>query len=152
MLRTILEPNGKIAQDDINSFALRHQLVLPPSYVAFLLRYNGGQPEPAGFPIEGLADNPLGAIQVFFGIKAKNPTEDLDRVLTEECSKIPHGVVPIACTEGDDFVCIDLRDPGCPVLFWDRRLFWGSNLWNEQDLYSIAQDFDSFLANLREID
>ena len=111
---------------------------------------NGGRPQPAGFPIQGLADNPVGVVQAFFGLNAKIKAEDLRSIVEELQGLIPHGIVPIACTDGDDFVCMDLRDTPNVVVFWDRRSFWGANNWNENDLYPIARDFESFLETLSE--
>lgn len=150
MLRRVFEPNAPVSDSEITSFEERHRLLLPRSYRIFLLQTNGGRPEPPTFPIEGFLDNPLGDVQVFFGLNANEPTEDLDQVLNEIAESVPAGILPVGRTAGDDFICLDLRKRGAPVVFWNRVPFWGSNIWIENDLYPVAHDFDNLLQDLRD--
>lgn len=151
MLQNVLEPNAAISEHELRSFAHRHGVKLPKSYEEFLLNTNGGQPVPSAFPIIGFATNPEGVVQAFFGLKATVRTEGLERNLAELEQSVPKGILPIAGTEGDDFIVLDLRKPRAPVLFWDRKPFWGSNVWNENDLYPVANDFEAFLRELHEL-
>jgi hypothetical protein len=151
MLQKVTEPNARITAQELQSFSDRHGMKLPMPYQEFILAVNGGgYPVPSAFPIAGLADNPLGVLQALFGINAARETEDLDRVLEELQDSTPKGVLPIGCTEGYDLVVLDLRRADAPVLFWDRRSFWGSNVWDENDLYLVAENFRSFLDVLHE--
>ncbi|MDO8839074.1 MAG: SMI1/KNR4 family protein [Parvibaculum sp.] len=151
MLQDVVEPNATIGEIELRSFADRHGIRLPKAYAEFLLRTNGGQPVPAAFPIAGMEGNPSGVIQAFFGLKANIGTEDLESNLTELGETVPMGILPIAGTEGDDFLILDLRKKDAPVLFWDRKPFWGSNLWDESDLYPVAADFELLLRELHEL-
>ena len=63
---------------------------------------------------------------------------------------LPGGVLPIACTGSSDYLCLDIRQPSAPVVFWDRRPSWGNNVWREDDLYPVAPDFDALLQSLRD--
>ena len=146
----IVEPNAPTTEEAILSFERRHGLKLPETYRRFLLRSNGGRPVPATFPIRGFPDNPNDDIQVFFGLGSDVRTDDLYAVLSDLNSLIPAGVLPIASTGGDDFVCLDLREKSAPVVFWDRRPFWGTDEWSEHDLYPVASDFEAFLQGLRD--
>jgi hypothetical protein len=146
MLRSANPPTTILA---IEKFEDKHGLTLPERYKQFLLTSNGGVPETPAFPIEGFASNPLGAIQVFFGIDARLPTSDLVQVCDMYRGGFPEGIVPIACTDGDDFVCLDLRSGSDRVAFWDKRHFWGTGEWRERDLYHVADSFEEFLATLR---
>jgi hypothetical protein len=119
-------------------------------YRAFLLKHNGGEPDPPAFPITGFRNNPLGAIQKLFGINATVDVYDLDFVLEDLEGLIPRGVLPIGCTEGDDYVCLDTRREGIPVMYWDRRPFWGNNMWREEYLYPVAANFEAFLKSLQD--
>ena len=151
MLRELLEPYSPVDEGQIMSFAGRYGLDLPSGYRDFLLKSNGGRPVPAAFPIEGFLNNPVDVIQDFFGLNATIPTSDLDHVMTKEViGLIPKGILPIACTDHYDFVCIDLRKKGNPVVYWDRRPFWGNEVWNEDDLYPVAETFQMFLDSLHE--
>lgn len=150
MLRRVTQTNPTIDQSALKSFELRYGLNLPLAYREFLLTTNGGRPIPPAFPILGLPNNPSGTIQAFFGLNASIHAHDLAAVTSELVGLVPPGLLPIACTDGDDFVCIDLRRPGAPVLFWDRRPVWGTNGWNDGDLYPIAGDFEALLGALSD--
>jgi hypothetical protein len=152
MLREIVEPNRPITEEDIAALESRLGLQLPPAYRDFLRKYNGGQPVPADFPIAGIPNNPFGAVQAFFGIGANIFTEDIEGVKADLPNTVPIKLIPIACTDGYDFVCLDLRQPGAPVVYWDRVPFWGNEVWNEGDLYPIAPSFEAFLEALHDPD
>ena len=55
----------------------------------------------------------------------------------------------IACTGLADYICLDLRNSQERVVFWDNRPFWGTGVWNEADLYPIANTVAEFFASLR---
>jgi hypothetical protein len=80
---------------------------------------------------------------------ARLPTDDLDETMRTLAGLIPSDILPIAHTDGDDFVCLDLRK-GMPAgtVYWDRVGFWGTNVWREADLCPIAEDFTAFLDGL----
>ena len=149
MFPKIKEPNPPTSQAIIEDFESTRELTLPSLYKTFLLASNGGRPSPLTFPIEGMALNPLGAVHFFFGIGARLSAYDLASVYDLYAAGLPKSIVPIACTDGDDFVCLDLRDGGERVAFWDRRHFWGTGEWREGDLYHVANSFEEFLASLR---
>lgn len=123
---------------------------MPRSYRRFLLQHNGGVPDPGMFPIPGFANNPSGHIQVFFGIDAQRETEDIEQVLGFYSDVFPSGLVPIACTDGSDLVCLDNRSPESPIVFWNCRPSWGNGIWSEADLYPSANNFESFLQSLHD--
>jgi len=141
--------NPPVNEQEVMTFARRHSLNLPKEYREFLVRYNGGEPIPPTFPIQGFPNNPFGDVQVFFGLNAVDETGDLNAIMADLKGLIPAGILPIACTGSDDFVCLDLRGGKERIVFWDRVPFWGANIWNEDDLYFIASNFDAFLRGLR---
>jgi hypothetical protein len=67
-----------MADSGLGAFKERHGMVLAESYCEFLLRDNGGGPQPSVFPMAGHADNPVGVVQAMFGLFANIGTEDLD--------------------------------------------------------------------------
>lgn len=151
MIREVLETNEPVKERQLAAFEVDYKLPLPDSYRAFLLRSNGGQPVPSAFPIRDFPSNPYGVVQAFFGLNAAIPTEDLNNVMADLTNLVPSGVIPIACTDGDDFLCIDRRASGEPVVFWDRKPFWGENIWDDDDLYFVAANFEAFLASLDDV-
>lgn len=151
MLRELFDANPSVDFERLAAFEKAHGLDLPREFKDFILKYNGGRPVPALFPIHGLAENPVGKIQAFFGLDAVVRSENFDTLMAELAGTIPVGLLPIGCTEGDDFVCIDMRHKTDRIVFWDRRPFWGTNIWNEDDLYPVARSFSDLLANLRDL-
>src|SRR5688500_3858231 len=100
MLQMIVDADPPLDEEQLRAFEARHQVRLPNRYRAFLLRNNGGRPIPSVFAIEGLPENPEGAIQVFFGLNTRIESEDLGNLLTLHNGKIPNWILPIACTGG----------------------------------------------------
>jgi hypothetical protein len=150
MLRAVRTANRSLTEEELSAFFQKVPLEIPHTYLEFLRQHNGGRPVPNVFPIEGLPLNPDGAIQVFFGIGASIPAVDLKNVLTDLPETVPIEVFPIACTDGGDYICFDLRKAGSPVVYWDRREFWGNEVWKERYLFPIAPNFEAFLASLHD--
>ena len=62
----------------------------------------------------------------------------------------PAGIIPIGCTEGDDFICIRTLDVGQPVVFWDRMACWGKGECKREDFYPVADSFEGLLQSLHD--
>lgn len=152
MLLELKSANAPTTLAAIEAFEHERELTLPAAYKDFLLTTNGGVPAAPIFPIEGMELNPVGEVQVFFGIDAKHPSSDLAQVYDFYVGRIPAGVVLIACNSMSDYICLDLRDGGEKVVFWDKRPFWSTGEWRESDLYHVADSFEEFLASLRPDD
>ena len=150
MLRDVAGLNPPVDGKRIAAFEKAHSLSLPPRFKEFIKKFNGGRPVPGMFPIDGFRDNPWGRIQAFFGIDSDIQSENLDSIMAELGGRIPRGILPVGCTEGDDFVCVDLRRATDLVVYWDRRSFWGTSVWNEADLYFVANSFAELLRILRD--
>ena len=150
MFPEITEFNPPTSQAAIENFERHHELKLPALYRQFLLTTNGGRPKNPVFPIRGMPLNPAGSIQLFFGVENRTWTVyDLSKTLDFYAGRIPHDIVPIAGNGGGDYICLDLRNGGERVAFWDNRHFWGTGEWRESDLYHVADSFAEFLASLR---
>jgi hypothetical protein len=127
----------------------RFDLNFPELYKQFLLARNGGRPELPAFSISGLAMNPIGSVNFFFGIAPQLEVYDLRQLLQRFVGRIPVGIVPIGENGGVDYICLDLRNGGERVVFWDHGHFWSTGEWRENDLYLIANSFEEFLKSLR---
>lgn len=133
----------------IERFEARNALKLPISYRSFLLETNGGRPARPSFPIKGLAMNPTGGVNFFFGLEITSyPVYDLQYSIDRFRGRIPKWLLPIGCNGGSDYICLDLRGGGDRVVFWDHAHFWSTGEWREADLYHIAGSFEEFLAGL----
>jgi hypothetical protein len=144
------DPNPPTTLAAIDAFERERKLVLPQAYKKFLLATNGGVPNTPIFPIKGMELNPFGGVQSFLGIDA--PLSDLAENNDLYAGGIPANIVLIAGNGGGDYICLDLRDGGEKVVFWDKRPFWGAGEWRESDLYPVANSFEEFLASLRPIE
>ena len=133
----------------VQKFERQRDLYLPDSFKAFLILTNGGVPVRPAFPINGWDNNPIGVVQAFAGIGVSEPTDELAYAYDLYRGGLPKGIVPFAGNGGGDYVCLDLRNGGEKVVFWDKRHFWGTGEWREIDLYHVADTFDEFLALLK---
>lgn len=148
MIPQIKEQNFPTTPSQVDAFEQLAGVILPPLYRQFLEATNGGVPIASRFPISGMPKNLHGSVHVFLGIGAPFESEDLVKTLSSLAGKIPDAVIPIACTAGDDLVCLDLRGTKEKVGFWDHRHFWSSGEWRERDFYPIANSFAEFLGGL----
>jgi cell wall assembly regulator SMI1 len=149
MFPKMTEGSPPTTRQAIEDFESDRRITLPALYREFLLATNGGVPEKPAFPIEGMARNPIGIIQVFFGIGARWPTTELSYAYDLYTGGFPDGIVPIADNGEGSYVCLDLRKGRERVAFWDKRHFWATGEWRESDLYQVANSFAEFLASLR---
>lgn len=149
MFPKIVDGNPPTTLHAIEKFERDRGLSLPSLYKNFLLVTNGGVPETPAFPIEGMALNPIGIIQVFLGIGVRWPTTELSYAYDLYAGGFPDGIVPIASNGTGDYVCLDLRNDRDRVAFWDKRHFWSTGEWREADLYHVANSFEEFLKSLR---
>ena len=145
----IVTPNHAISPSNIDEFERARDIKLPLEYREFLLNTNGGVPNDVVYPIEGFQLNPFGGLQIFFGVDTGISYASLEVVLDMYAGGIPQGVIPIADNGGGDYVCIDLRRGMSKIVFWDKRPYWSTGLWREEDLYPVADSFSSFLGALR---
>jgi hypothetical protein len=146
---SVTDGNPPTTADAIAEFERASGLVLPALYKQFLLATNGGSPDLRVFPIEGMPLNPSESVHFFFGLDARSSGYDLAKMFDRFKDGIPQGIVPIACTDGTGYICLDLRNGRERVTFWDNRHFWGTGEWRESDLYDVAGSFLEFLGWLR---
>lgn len=140
--------NPSIDITRIQKFQESQGIDLPKCYRDFLLKNNGGRPIQNIFPIIGFED-PFGSIQVFFGLDTPVKSSDLNWQIKNRIVPFPNGLLEIACTDGDDLVCIDTAVTDAPVYFFDHRPSWGNGIWRNEDLYRVAASFLDFLSKLK---
>ncbi len=151
MIESMEECGPPITSADIESVESRIGIRLPADYKAFLLKYNGGRPTPNAFPIEGLANNPFGGIQVFFGIDDPIDSCNLDSNYEIVSGSLPTNLLAIACNGGGDLICLSLYgDDAGAVLFWDSHHDQPYEP-NYDHVYKIADSFPEFLESIQEV-
>ena len=148
MLDFKLPVANRTSAKQIAEFEASRRLKLPASYRAFLLGENGGYPVQSVFPIVGPNAASEWMIEVFFGIAASNPSNDLATAFDAYTGGIPADILPIGGDGMANYVCLDLRFSGEKIVLWDKRNFWGTGKWSEADIYPIASSFADFLTLL----
>ncbi|MEQ1613895.1 MAG: SMI1/KNR4 family protein [Hyphomicrobiaceae bacterium] len=145
----IVLPNPPATTHSIRQLEDSMGFKLPSSFVAFLRTANGGHPTHDCYPIEGLALNPLGVAAYLFGIGLSPDILNIENHLAFFRGRIPSQIAIIGRNGGSDYICLDLRNDGEKVVFWDHGHFWSTGEWRESDLYFIAKSFEAFLRSLR---
>jgi SMI1/KNR4 family protein SUKH-1 len=147
MLENMKDCARQLTQEDIGELEKAIGNSLPDSYKAFLLRFNGGLPTPDAFPIEGMAKNPYGIIQEFFGIDCPIESSNLKWIYEVFKTDTPPNLFPIASTPSGDVVCVSLwgDDPGTVVIWNYYDAYRGPTYAN---VYRVAPNFEEFIQGL----
>jgi len=148
MLEKIDNPGRSISESELNKIASEIGLELPTDYQAFLLKYNGGSPEPDAFPIKEHEEG-VGTLQLFFGIDREIESSCLKWNYTEYKDRTPNSYLPIACSDTNDLICLVLsKNQYGSVVFWDAM---GETSKNSLDnVYEVADSFTQLLELLFE--
>jgi cell wall assembly regulator SMI1 len=121
---------------------------IPPSYKAFLAEQDGGKPVRNSFSFRQHDRDQDDLVRLFYGI-AESPNGDLVERTETAGPSLPPGVLPIATDAFGNLVVIDGRNGGDgPVLFWDHE--FETDPPDESNLFWVAPDLETFLANLTE--
>ena len=129
-----------------------HDIDLPPAVLAHLRERNAARPVARIVPDGGnerIIDRFLGMVERDHPLYAYH----VDVVVTQLDERIlfdPDGpdlpLLPLAALDGGDFMCLDLREDGAPVVIWDHE----ASDDMAPAVHRIADDWDAFLAMLKE--
>ncbi|MDC3959508.1 SMI1/KNR4 family protein [Polyangium jinanense] len=148
-------PHGATSPEEIAGFQARWSVVLPAEYREFLLKSNGGWPEPDTFVVPGWHGQ-ASMLDAFFGIHHGRETERLDRAMEVYDARIPGDLIPIADDAGGNVVCIGWKGKRRgKIYFWDHEDELDEQGLSRQDyrnVYLLANSLTEFLNNLREED
>ncbi len=117
---------------------------LTQDYKGFLLKHNGGRPEPDVVDIKGLSGSPTD-VKIFFGVGRKYESSELFWQLDfiKECCPEQH-VLPIASDSFGSLFCLKVIDGvASSVVFCDLST-------QSRNFYDVAPTFTEFLNKLRE--
>jgi hypothetical protein len=121
---------------------------IPPSYKAFLAEQDGGKPVRNVFSFQQHDREQEDFVRLFYGI-SESPNGDLVARADTARDSLPADVLPIATDNFGNLVVLDGRDGrDGPVLFWDHE--FQSDPPSEDDLFWVAPDLETFLAELHE--
>lgn len=123
----------------------------PEDYRKFLLKFNGGHPEPCSFRFKG-ADGfeNESLIGRFYAIHdEKDDNFETTHTFFKNNGRIPPNVAPIAYDPFGNRVCISLSGPDRgTVYFWDHELELERPGY--QNLAFVAKNFTEFILMLHE--
>ena len=128
-----------IDKDQINKFETFIGGKLPKDYKTFLLKYNGGRPEPDIFKtVNGSYESD---IQLFYGIREDQYYYNIAHQYQTFKSRIPNNTIPIANDSLGNIILLNLKTE--KVCFFDHKL---------EKTFLIADSFKFFVKNLYKID
>lgn len=113
---------------------------LPAGYLAFLAKYNGGEPETNVFQIPGVGNES--------GVNEFIDLVSLPKEIEFGGFEETKGVIPIAFAEGGNYICLAISEPDLgTVFFWDHEVANGRN-----GLVKLASSVQEFVGLLKPFD
>lgn len=151
----INESKPPITEKQLAATERKLKISLPPQYRAFLLRHNGGWPEPDSFVFKqgrgSYSDSTVNRFLAIHDGPHSNFVEYFKTYKTEH-PRVPEELVPIANDPGGNLICIALAGdrPGA-VYFWDHEEeadFRDGEPATWDNVHLVADSFDAFLQGL----
>jgi len=143
-----------LSDSDILEFEERMGISLPMPYRLFLLKYNGGSPEPCDFAVPKW-EYQDSLINEFNGILPGEYNDLQDHIEILEV-RLPKGFIPVAADPGGNAVLLSTEgSTRGRVYFWDHENEpedGGDDVSDYPNIYPLANSFDEFLDNLRDED
>lgn len=141
---------SEISEKDIIHLEEITGYTLPDTYKQFLLKYNGGEPNPYFFLVPDWKYG-QSLVSEFKGIDPNRVGLDLLEIIDIKQFDLPKGVIPIGGDPGGNLILIDLKTG--KIYFWDHE-----NVPNElndkieefRNAYFLANTFYEFVANLKK--
>lgn len=127
---------------------------LPAEYKQHLRKFNGGQPEPAGFDIvwngqdwtEGWETN---SVHYFLAIYDGETSNFLD-YYRDFSDRIPADTVPIAYDEGGNLILLGVEGKNEGKVFFWLQEYESDDEPNYSNVGFVARNFEKFLNSLHE--
>lgn len=118
---------------------------LPKEYKDFLLKYNGGTPEPNIYENKNISIS----VQYFYGID-DDLFSSIENKIKVMINRMPDAVIPIAEFEGGDVACLVLsKEKYGEIFLWEHdkecEEFYAKNI---NSMKRIAKSFNNFLTLL----
>lgn len=140
--------NNKLSLKDIEHFEEQTNVKFTDKYKEFLLKWNGGYPEPSVFNISSEQGNSV--LNVFNGIG--DMYDNLEKVIDIYEFRLPTGFIPIADDSAGNVICLGTTDPyKDDIYFWDHEQE-PENPDDMSNMYFLAKDINEFLEMLYEED
>ncbi len=122
---------------------------LPSEYRNFLLRHNGGYPDPDGFLFKDLSDG--SSVDRFLSI-GSGEHSNLEKYLITYQGRFPVDFLPIAHDPGGNLVLIGTSGGHSgKIYFWDHEYEADGSEPDMSNMHLVAQSFSEFLNGLFEV-
>jgi hypothetical protein len=159
-----------LTEADLSAFEQENKVLLPSDYRAFLLKHNGGEPQPADFDYSDGTELMSGGVQEFFAIYIKPETEtglspNLNLASQFRIYKrmgiprMPDELMPIGDNGGGNKICLCVsgEHTGC-IYYWDHEMECtgggtyedGTPITMWDNCHFVANSFTEFLDSLYE--
>lgn len=137
-----------IDEHAVKNFERQIKAKLPLDYRQFLLRYNGGKPNPSLFRVEVDGFENETSIQRFLCISSEEHYS-LSKYLEIYRNRIPNNLLPIAIELSVDLICLSIsgEDYG-NVYFWDHNWEVTQKIPDYSNIHFLAHSFDDLLKLL----
>lgn len=140
-----IETNNKpLSLKEITDFESRMSVQLPEKFKRFLLKWNGGSPEPSLFNIS--SEQGTSVLNMFNGIG--DMYDNLEKVIDIYEFRLPDGFIPIGDDPAGNIICLGINSPyNEKIYYWDHEQ--ESDNPNEMsNMYYLARDIEEFLESL----
>lgn len=154
MTHEMLDSGPTLTPEDIGSMEERTGRKVPTRYRQFLLKYNGGSPEPCNFSYADPRRDGAkisGAVESFLGIGVDEHSQIEWHLQTLE-GRIPNDLYPIADDPGGNMLCMRVDDSTTPgeIVFWDHEEeAEEGEPPTQRNLYHVADNLDELLDRLQ---
>ena len=142
----IRECGPNVAEADIARLESRTG-ALPLEYRQFLLKCNGGRPNPDVIDVTGLPGSEVD-VKLLYGVARSSEVHCIEWNMDTLAGRLDAGLVPIASDSCGSVFCLSLRmeDMGA-VLYCDLQSVFGME--GAPALYPVASSFSAFFEQLR---
>jgi hypothetical protein len=143
----MLDVGPPLTDARVATFERQLGIGLPKSYRSFLLRYNGGRPEPEFFPIHGYERDASGGVHYFFGLDDPIESSNIDWNYRMYLGRMPSELLPIAGDGSGNIICLSLTGANQEaVYFWDHDREYSPPGYD--NVYFVAESFTKFLDSM----
>lgn len=122
---------------------------LPADYRQFLIRTNGGRPEPSAFSFDQYGQLQESLVDWFFTLDSSEKDYQIPKEFEVYTGRIPARLLPIACDPFGNLVLLDLgAKSASAIYFWDHENenMEGDPWWD--NIFFIAPSFTKFINEL----
>ncbi|HKS30570.1 MAG TPA: SMI1/KNR4 family protein [Pyrinomonadaceae bacterium] len=135
----IYDSGPPVSEDELERLEARLRHKLPEPYRSFLLKHNGGRPEPNTFVPRGKSE-PTETLNSFLAIGGDTAGGSLDEFLDLYRGRLPEGFLPVAYDAFGNLIGIMLSGHHRGQLyFWEHE--------EEGRSWLLAEDWDSFFSS-----